>query len=91
MIINLVEKVYSSLDTGKIVVGFFLDLKKTFDTVDHQILLNKLYAHGLRTNIYEWFRRYLANRSHYVMYTNSKSETKHITHGVPQCYILGPL
>ena len=90
-IISLVEKVSRSLDTGKIVVGVFLDLKKAFDTVDHKILLDKLYAHGLRNNIYEWFRSYLANRSQYVMYNNSKSETKHITHGVPQGSILGPL
>ena len=90
-IISLVEKVSRSLDTGKIVVGVFLDLKKAFDTVDHQNLLDKLYAHGLRNNIYEWFKSYLANRSQYVMYNNSKSETKHITHGVPQGSILGPL
>ena len=74
-IIILVEKVSRSLDTGKIVVGVFLDLKKAFDTVDHQILLDKLYAHGLRNNIYEWFKSYLANISQYVMYNNSKSET----------------
>ena len=90
-IISLVEKISRSLDTGEIVVGGFLDFKKAFDTVDHQILLDKLYAHGLKNNIYEWFKSYLANRSQYVMYNNSKSETKHITHGVPQGSILGPL
>ena len=79
-IISLVEQVSRSLDTGKIVVGVFLDLKKEFDTVDHQILLDKLYAHGLRNNIHEWFKSYLANRSQYVMHNNSKFETKHITH-----------
>ena len=78
--ISLVEKVYRSLDTGKSVVGCFMNLKKAFDTVDHQILLDKLYAHGLRNNIYELFKSYLANRSqYYVMHTNSKSETSHIT------------
>ena len=91
VIISLVEKVSRSLDTGKIVVVVFLDLKKTFDTVDHQILLDKLYAYGLRNNIYEWFESYLTNRLQYVMYNNSKSETKHIIHGVPQGSILGPL
>ena len=56
-----------------------------------EYVLDKLYAHGLRNNIYEWFKSYLANRSQYVMYNNSKSETKHITHRVPQGSILGPL
>ena len=55
LIISVVEKVSRSLDTSKIVVGRFLDLKKKFDTVEHQILIDKLYAHGLRNNMYEWF------------------------------------
>ena len=41
-IITLVERVSKALDTGKYVVGVFLDLKKAFDTVDHNILLTKL-------------------------------------------------
>ena len=41
-IITLVERVTKALDTGKYIVGVFLDLKKAFDTVDHCILLNKL-------------------------------------------------
>ena len=65
-IITLVERVSKALDTGKYVVGVFLDLKKAFDTVDHSILLNKLYLYGIRGNIYNWFRSYLTNRSQYV-------------------------
>ena len=41
-IITLVEIISKALDTGKYVVGVFLDLKKAFDTVDHNILLEKL-------------------------------------------------
>ena len=37
-VITLVERVTKALDTGKIIVGVFLDLKKAFDTVDHSIL-----------------------------------------------------
>ena len=41
-IISLVEKVNQALDSGKVLVGIFLDLKKAFDTVDHEILVDKL-------------------------------------------------
>ena len=41
-IITLVERVSKALDTGKIVVGVYLDLKKAFDTIDHQILFKKV-------------------------------------------------
>ena len=90
-IITLVERVSKALDTGKYVVGVFLDLNKAFDTVDHSILLNKLYLYGIRGNIYNWFKSYLTNRSQYVEYNNVKSKTEIITHGVPQGSILGPL
>ena len=60
------EKVSKALDTGKYVVGVFLDLKKAFDTVDHTILLEKFNSYGIRGNIYNWFKSYLTNRSQYV-------------------------
>ena len=90
-IIALVEKVSKALDTGKCVVGVFLDLKKAFDTVDHDILLHKLEKYGIKDNLLQWFRSYLKDRSQYVEYNNHKSERKTITHGVPQGSILGPL
>ena len=46
-IISLVEKVNNALDSGKNLMGVFLDLKKAFDTVDHCILLGKLYKYGI--------------------------------------------
>ena len=69
----------------------FSDLKKAFHTVDHGILLEKLYLYGIRGNIYSWFESYLTNRSQFVEYNNVKSKTENITHGVPQESILGPL
>ena len=54
-LIALVKRVTKSLDTGKYVVGVFLDLKKAFDTVDHSILLRKLEKYGIRGNMIKWF------------------------------------
>ena len=48
VIISLVEKVNNAMDSGKIMIGVFLDLRKAFDTVDHYILLNKLHKYGIR-------------------------------------------
>ena len=90
-IICLVEKVAKTLDQGKIVVGLMIDLKKAFDGICHKTLLKKLYAYGIRGKLFNWFKSYLANRTQYVQYGNSKSETKTITYGVPQGSILGPL
>ena len=67
-IITVVEKITSSLDNGDLVIGVFLDLKKAFNTVDHQILLRKLYLYGIRGNILKWFESYLSDRSQYVTY-----------------------
>ena len=90
-IITLIHKITNSLDHGDIVIYIFLDLKKAFDTVDHRILLNKLYAYGIRGNVHDWFRSYLTDRSKFVIYDRERSDTKQIKCGVPQGSILGPI
>ena len=72
-------------------ISVFLDLKKAFDTIDHNIFLSKLYAYGIPDNIHNWFKSYLSDRSQYVTYDGARSETHFIRCGVPQGSILGPL
>ena len=87
-IISLVEKITRSLDSRDIVIGIFLDLKKTFDTVDHRIMIRKLYAYGIRGNILNWFISYLDDRSQYVAFDETHSSTQPIKCGIPQGSIL---
>ena len=90
-IISLAETVSNAMGSGKISIGVFLDLRKAFDTVDHCILLDKLYKYGIRGTHWNWFKSYLENRKQYVCYSDALSATMPITHGVPQGSILGPL
>ena len=50
-IISLVNKIASCIDSGDLMIGVFLDQKKAFDTVNHTILIRKMYAYGIRGNI----------------------------------------
>ena len=90
-LITLVDKITKSLDNGDIVIGVFLDLKKAFDTVNHKIILKKLYHYGIRGNLNKWFESYLADRSQYVLFNVKTSDTRNINCEVPQGSILGPL
>ena len=90
-IITLIDKITKSLDNGDIVISLFIDLKKAFDTVDHCILLRKLYAYGIRGTMLKWIESYLSGRTQYVVFDGQESEIYGIQCGVPQGSILGPL
>ena len=80
-----------NIDRGLINAVVFLDLKKAFDTVDHEILLRKLQYYGLRQSSYKWFASYLDNRTQICQINCRKSTPKSLKCGVPQGTILGPL
>ena len=90
-VISLVNNITNSLDSGNVIIGVFIDLKKAFDTVDHNILLKKVYSYGIRGAAYSWLASYLSHRKQYVLYDGNKSDIHTVTCGVPQGSILGPL
>ena len=79
------------MDKGLFSCGIFIDLKKAFDTVDHQILLRKLNFYGFRGLINDWFLSYLQHRTQKTQIGEYVSKEMIITHGVPQGSVLGPL
>ena len=61
-ILDIVNTIHSNMDNRKYSCGIFIDLKKAFDTVNHEILLTKLEHYGIRGVINSWFRSYLSDR-----------------------------
>ena len=68
-----------------------MDLAKAFDTVNHQILLDKLYNYKIRGNAHNLIKSYLGNRQQKVKLNNITSQLESADIGVPQGTILGPL
>ena len=80
-----------SMDKGNMNSVIFLDIKKAFDTVDHEILLNKLNCYGVSDEELLFFASYLQNRSQCCSINGYQSNLKEVICGVSQGSIFGPL
>ena len=88
---SLTEHIREALDNNKFACGIFIDLKKAFDTVNHDILLRKLSYYGIRGLSNEWFKSYLTDRKQFVSINGFNSKILQTNIGVPQGSVLGPL
>ena len=86
----LVNQLYQSFDENKFTLGIFIDLSKTFDTVDHKILTKKLELYGIKGCNLRCFESYLSNRKQFITYGDKQTNIETITCGVLQGSILGP-
>ena len=88
---NYIIKEMDNIKEIKIPTAIFLDLSKAFDTLNFDILLNKLKYYGVRGTSLALIKSSLTNRYQYVQFENSDSELLEIVTGIPQGSILGPL
>ena len=86
-----IHSVTKALDTSFQCMGIFIDFSKAFDTIQHNILLDKLYHYGVRGIAHKLISSYLSNRKQFVYYDNEcYSAVEDISVGVPQRSVLGP-
>ena len=90
-LLNNTDDWYVNIDNGRYTANIFTDLKKAFDTVDHNILLAKLRKYGVDNLEFAWFSSYLTIRKQYCRVNGVSSKTEDIKCGVPQGSCLGPL
>ena len=83
--------IYSALDNKLSFLSVFIDFAKAFDTVNHNILLDKLHHYGIRGPIHSWFTDYLTNRTQQTIIKGEFSTLNVNNLGVPQGSILGPI
>ena len=90
-LIDIYDKISSALNKSHHTIGIFLDLSKAFDTIDHSILLTKLYHYGIRGIPLALLSNYLSDRQQFTSFGSHSSGFLPVACGVPQGSILGPL
>ena len=86
-VIDYIREKIDKKSTGQ---ACFINLQKAFDTLDHSILLEKLYAYGYRGPIFESLMDYLVKRYQYIETVDDRTDKLQINTGVPRGSILGP-
>ncbi len=77
-------------DSGLLTILVLLDLTAAFDTVSHEILLDRLVSIGITGTPLSWFRSYLSGRTQRIQLKRFRSRTSTVTTGFPQGSVLGP-
>ena len=90
-IFELVKELFQNYDEGRCTSCIFVDYRKAFETLDHNILCQKLSRYNFSQLAVKWFEFYLSNRKHIVSTSSFTSKPVGVKYGVPQGSTLGPL
>lgn len=90
-LLNIKEVILNNFENKLYTVGVFLDFRKAFDSIKHQILFQKLPLYGIRGVALNLIHNYFSGRFQFVNHNRVCSELKEIKYGVPQGSIFGPL
>jgi hypothetical protein len=83
--------IHDNLDKKFKVLGIFLDFKKAFDSVNHELLINKLDFCGIRGNALNLIKSFISNRPQQVRIEGTLSDINTNSFSVPQSTVLGPI
>ena len=90
-LINITSKIQTACDKGIFACGVHVDFKNSFDTVNHEFLLNTLYHYGIRGTELQWFKTYLSGRQQHTTVSSFSSKNAYSNYGDPQGSVLGSL
>ena len=79
------------MDNDEVTGLVFIDLRKAFDVIDHELLLKKLSIYGATPSSVAWFKSYLSGRKQLITLGKTTSKQLTVKQGVPQESILGPV
>ena len=89
--LELIDRLLNQLNARKIPMNLHLDLSKAFDSINHDILLDKVRCYGVTDGSIQLLKSYLSNRKQYVQLDDVMSSMQYIKTGLPQGSIVGPL